>query len=69
MVDPALAERLTELEVKVAYQDRLLGELDDVVRSFTQKIEALERELREVRAGIKSPPAPLGPAGEPPPHY
>jgi SlyX protein len=70
MVHPAdLAERVTELEVKIAYQDRLLGALDEVVRTFTQKIEALERELQEVRAGIKSPPPPLGPASEPPPHY
>ena len=70
MSEPAeLAERVTELEVKVAYQDHLLAALDEVVRTFTARVEALERELREVRAGIKSPPPTLGPANEPPPHY
>lgn len=70
MADQAeLTERLTDLEVKVAYQDRVITALDDVVRRFAAKVETLERELGELRAGAKSPPPPLGPAGEPPPHY
>jgi SlyX protein len=70
MADQAeLTERLTDLEVRVAYQDRVVTALDDVVRQLSAKIEHLERELSELRAGAKSPPPALGPASEPPPHY
>ena len=70
MADPAdLVERLTDLEVRVAYQDRVIASLDDVVRLFAARVERLERELDELRAGAKSPATPLGPANEPPPHY
>ena len=70
MADHAeLAERLTDLEVKVAYQERVITALDDVIRKFSARVEHLERDLGELRAGAKSPPPPLGPAGEPPPHY
>ena len=64
-----LTERITELEVKVAYQDRIIGALDEVVRGFTVRVETLERELAELRAGTNSPPALVGPANEKPPHY
>jgi len=54
-----LTERITDLEVRVAYQDRIIGALDEVVRGFTARVETLERELAE----------PVGPANEKPPHY
>jgi SlyX protein len=70
MADPVeLAERITDLEVKVAFQDRLIASLDDVVRRFSARVERLEQELVELRAGDKSPPLPVGPASDPPPHY
>jgi len=70
MADPAeLAERLTDLEVRVAFQERVITALDDVLRTFTTKVESIERELDELRAGAKSPPPPIGPASDPPPHY
>jgi uncharacterized coiled-coil protein SlyX len=70
MADPAdVVERVTELEVRVAYQDRVIAALDDVVRAFANRVEGLERELTELRAGAKSPAPALGPANEPPPHY
>ena len=64
-----LAERVTDLEVRLAYQDRIIAALDEVVRGFAARVETLERELGEIRAGVKSPPAPLGPQSEKPPHY
>ena len=58
------AEQLVDLEVKLAYQDRLIRELDQLVRTFATRLEVVERELRELKQ--IAPPAPLH---EKPPHY
>ena len=63
---PSLAETVTDLEVRLAYQDRTVVALDEVVRTLFTRLEAVEKELRELR---QAPALPLGPAGEPPPHY
>ncbi|MBA3397002.1 MAG: SlyX family protein [Deltaproteobacteria bacterium] len=62
-------EWLVDVEVKLAYQERLIGELDALVRTFAARLEKAERAIVELREGAKSPEAPLGPANEPPPHY
>lgn len=62
-----MAERLMELEIRLAYQDRTVAALDDVVRSFAARVEELERALTTLRAAVGTP-AP-GAAAEPPPHY
>jgi uncharacterized coiled-coil protein SlyX len=68
-MDPTDAERLEDLEVKLAFQDRLIRELDALVRTFVDRIVAAEREIEQLKAGIRSPEIPLGPANEKPPHY
>jgi len=69
-VDPAvLAETLLELEVRVAYQDRTVTTLDELVRSLFVRIARLEQELAELRASAASAAPAIGPANEPPPHY
>jgi uncharacterized coiled-coil protein SlyX len=55
-------ERITELEIRVAYQEKLIATLDEVVRAFTARVERLER--RE-KAEVEPPPS----VDEPPPHY
>jgi len=42
-----LAERLLDLEVKVAYQDRTIAALDEVVRALAARVDELEAKLRE----------------------
>ncbi len=64
-----MEQRILDLEVRIAYQDRLIADLDEVVRAFTARIEALERDLAELRQTILNPPEQIGPADEPPPHY
>lgn len=67
--DPAaLAESLLDLEVRVAYQDRTISALDEVVRTLFTRVEKLEQELADLRAAAAGGP-PIGPANEPPPHY
>lgn len=63
------AERLEDLEVKLAFQDKLIRELDALVRTFGDRLDKTERELKQLRESIRSPEGALGPANEPPPHY
>lgn len=62
------AERWLDLDVKLAYQERLIHELDTLVRELGARLDKAERELAELKQAMP-PPLPLGPAGEPPPHY
>lgn len=65
--DRALADLVTDLEVRLAYQDRAARALDDVVRTLFIRVEALENELRELRKTAVGTSAEL--TNEPPPHY
>jgi len=66
--DTTDAERWLDLEVKLAYQERLIHELDKLVREFGARLDKAERELAEIKQAVP-PPLPLGAANEPPPHY
>jgi SlyX protein len=62
-------ERLLELEEKVAYQDKTIAELNDVVVTLHRlsddlqgRLAAMERLLRDELGGRDMP-------NEPPPHY
>ena len=59
-------DRLVDLEVKLAYQDRLIADLDALVRTFGDRLDKTERELAQLKQTIAVPP---GPANERPPHY
>ncbi len=60
---------LVDLETKLAYQERLIGELDALVRSLADRLDQTVREVRELKQAIASPELPKGAANEPPPHY
>lgn len=62
------AERWLDLEVKLAYQERLIHELDSLIREFATRLEKAERELEQIKQAMPSP-LPLGAINEPPPHY
>jgi uncharacterized coiled-coil protein SlyX len=62
-----MEDRVTELEIKISHQERLLTDLDEVVRAFASRVEALERALTEMREAVAA--LPVGAADEPPPHY
>jgi len=63
------APTVLDLEIKLAFQDRLIRELDALVRTFGTRLDALQREIDALKAAAHSPEAALGPANEPPPHY
>lgn len=68
MADETDAERWLDLDVKLAYQERLIQQLDQLVREFGARLDQAERELRQLKAAMP-PPLPIGAANEPPPHY
>lgn len=61
-------ERMLELEIRIAYQDRLLASLDEVVREFAGRVENLEQEVRTLRRSVGGGQE-TGPANDVPPHY
>ena len=73
MADPVeradLAEQLIDLEVKLAFQDRLIRDLDTLVREFGTRLDATQRELDQLKQSLRSPEPTLGAATEKPPHY
>ncbi len=64
-----LAERLLDLEVRLAYQDRQVRALDALVREFADRLDTTDRELKQLKQALASPDAGIGPATERPPHY
>ena len=61
-------ERWLDVDVKLAYQERLIRELDALVREFGARLDKAERLLEQIRQALPAP-VPLGAANEPPPHY
>lgn len=62
-------KRITDLEIKVAYQDKLLSELNDVLVDFCQRVQNLEAEIRRLRDTATGSPQLDAPADSKPPHY
>jgi SlyX protein len=63
-------ERLTELEVKLAFAEDLLETLNQTVFRQQERIERLERETRELRDLLQSlPTEQRSLRDEIPPHY
>ena len=65
----ALTERCDDLEIKLAFQDKLVRDLDELVRALGDRLVAAEREIAALKESLRSPETPLGPSNEPPPHY
>jgi SlyX protein len=64
-------ERVTELEVKVAFAEDLLETLNATVYRQQQQIDALQRQVRELREQLlaSAPPESRSLRDEIPPHY
>jgi SlyX protein len=72
MAEEAPAARLDALEIRIAYQDQTIEELNAAVIRQAQEIDRLRREMRLLEAEMREAMAatPGDPAAEPPPpHY
>ena len=58
-------DAIVELEIRIAYQDKKIDELDQLVRGLATRLETTERELREVKQAL----TPTELVDEKPPHY
>ena len=60
-------KRIEDLEVKVAFQEHCLSQLDDVIQGLRREIDEIKRET----TGLKQELDALQPAPEnaPPPHW
>jgi uncharacterized coiled-coil protein SlyX len=61
-----MEQRVTELEIKVAYLERTVGELDGLVRVLSEQMDLLRREVARLRASEQRQEPP---PSEQPPHY
>ncbi|MEW6312535.1 MAG: SlyX family protein [Pseudomonadota bacterium] len=66
-----MEKRLTELEIKLSYNEDLLEELNRTVYRQQQQIELLQRELRVLREQVRAslPEERRSLRDEIPPHY
>lgn len=66
-----LDQRVTDLEVKSAFSDQLVRDLDAVVHALNREVQALRAELVELRAQVADNDEGEGNKleDEKPPHY
>ena len=70
MSDDTLAARLDDLEVRYAFQDETIRQLDEVIQDMSTQMERLKNELKSVREQLKETLGPEAPPEEQvPPHY
>jgi SlyX protein len=71
MPDPTTDQRLTDLEIKLSFQEDALDQLNATIVRQQQEIDLLLREVRHLRAQVPEGTGPrfLQPGEELPPHY
>lgn len=62
------ARRIEDLEVKVAYLEARLADLDEVLREFADRVVSLQREVSLLRQAADADQL-AGDGVEEPPHY
>lgn len=72
--DPALDGRVTDLEIRLAFMERTLEDLDGVVQQVAGQVERMRAALEELEGKVEAAasPAPNGEEAllyERPPHY
>jgi uncharacterized coiled-coil protein SlyX len=60
-------DRIVDLEIKLAFQERSLAELDGVVRTLRAEVDALRAEVAQLHAGLR--PDAQETVDEKPPHW
>jgi SlyX protein len=70
MIDTDAAVRMAELESRLAEQDRMIADLNEMVIAQWRKIDGLERKFGELRDEMDTAAQTrAGATDAPPPHY
>lgn len=71
MIVDALERRMEDVEVKIAFVEKAISDLDEVVRELAMGLDGLKAELHTLREQVVSEAdAQASPTDmEPPPHY
>ncbi|MFO0633110.1 MAG: SlyX family protein [Nannocystaceae bacterium] len=67
-----MEQRIVELEIRIAYQEKTIRDLDEMVTKYAARLDAMGRELAELRARMDATGAASEApeiVDEPPPHY
>ena len=62
-------ERLDTLEARFAQQEKVIGDLNEVVTAQWSVIDALRRQIDRLRADVEALDLPPARREPPPPHY
>ena len=66
----AVSVRVDVLEMRLTYQDEAIETLNQTITAQWKQIDALTRQLAEVKARLQDAESNApAPANEPPPHY
>ncbi len=63
------SERITELEIRMEHQDKLIADLNDVITDQWKKLDMLERQLKRLGEDIESLQPAEATGNQKPPHY
>jgi SlyX protein len=66
---PEDPERLMELEIRLAHQERTIDQLHEVVLGLRKELESVQRRFGEIEAKLESDANEIGSANERPPHW
>ena len=69
MDDEASSSSIIELEMKIAYQDKLIADLNDVVVSLNRNVSELARRLETLERTLRNHTEVREMPIERPPHY
>ena len=61
--------RLLALEEKAAYQERTIGDLNDVIIELRRELAKLESRVRAIEGALRAPLGAPDAPDEKPPHY
>jgi SlyX protein len=64
-----VAKRIDDLETRVAHQEKIIGDLNDVITAQWRKMEAIEFQLRRLGEELQTMDAGDVPTNQKPPHY
>lgn len=60
-------DRIVDLEIKVAFQEKLLSDLDEVIRRLRTEVDGLREEVTQLHAALR--PNAQETVDEKPPHW